>query len=300
VVVGVCAALLLLAAYMWVRDSSFVAVERVAVTGTAGVERAAGIRSALRSAALEMTTLHVRPDQLRAALAPYPIVRDVQVEADFPHDLRIHVLLYDPVAVVVVNGRRIPVSADGTLLRDAPADARLTTVPLTVAPGGGRLTDPKALGAVRVIGAAPAPLRPLIKRVSTGRAGIKVRLRGGVELRFGAFEQIRAKWAAVARILASDAAAGASYIDVRVPERAVAGRFADEPDQLDPIEPPAPAAPAAAGTDPAAAAAGTPGAAGTSGQAAGTPAQAGAAAPAAASTPTGAPAQGQSQPQVQP
>ena len=34
-----------------------------------------------------MTTLHVREDQLRTAVAPYPSVADLAVDADFPHEL---------------------------------------------------------------------------------------------------------------------------------------------------------------------------------------------------------------------
>ena len=38
-----------------------------------------------------MTTLHVREDALRAAVAPFSSVADLRVHPDFPHEMRIEV-----------------------------------------------------------------------------------------------------------------------------------------------------------------------------------------------------------------
>src|SRR3954447_24174643 len=96
VLVAACA---VVGAWLWVRDSSFVAVRTVTVTGLSSSETPQ-IRSALRSAALDMTTLHVREDALRAAVAAYPSIKDVQAHADLPHRLAIRVSERAPVAAI--------------------------------------------------------------------------------------------------------------------------------------------------------------------------------------------------------
>ena len=63
-----------------------------------------------------------------------------------------------------------------------------------------------------------------------------VRVKDGPELLFGTATAIAAKWAAAARVLADREAAGAKYVDVRIPGRPVAGGL--------PVETVAPIAPA--------------------------------------------------------
>ena len=115
--IAVLAAVLLLGgAWLWVRDSSLVAVRRVSIAGVYGPD-AGQIRSALRLAALNMTTLDVRQGQLRMAVAPYPIVKDLHVSTQFPHGMRIDVVEQLPLGALVA-GRQ----ADrGQRRRDAPA-----------------------------------------------------------------------------------------------------------------------------------------------------------------------------------
>ncbi|MET0206882.1 MAG: hypothetical protein ABW228_06860, partial [Thermoleophilaceae bacterium] len=116
-----------------------------------------------------------------------------------------------------------------------------------------------ALAAVRVAGTAPAPLRRRIARVEARKGdGLVTELRDGPELIFGDVSRLRAKWVAAARVLADPHAAGATYIDLRLPGRPAAGGL--------PAETVAPVAPAGQSAAPAAglgAAAPVPGAAGT-------------------------------------
>jgi cell division protein FtsQ len=75
---------------------------------------------------------------------------------------------------------------------------------------------------------------------------MRVTLRNGPLLEFGDGVRARAKWIAAARVLGDPRGAGASYLDVRIPERPVAGRF-DDPGQETPVDGqvlPDPAAPA--------------------------------------------------------
>ena len=85
VFVALAACLVLAAGYQfWLRDSSLVAVEDVTVTGLT-TKDAPRVRAALVSAAHTMTTLHVEQAELERAIAAYPVVRALQVTADFPH-----------------------------------------------------------------------------------------------------------------------------------------------------------------------------------------------------------------------
>jgi len=229
---------------MWLRDSSLVRVDDVAVRGLSGGPESAAIRGALTRAAGDMTTLHVRADRLRAAVSPYPIVKEIRTATDFPHGMTIEVVEHDAVAAVEIHGRRVPVAADGTLLRGRPAAGQLVTLSVPAANGGGRLTSHRGRAAVAVMGAAPKDLRPFVQDVAFGPDGLRISLRNGPLVQVGDGSRARAKWIAIARVLGDPRAAGASYLDVRVPERPVAGRFE---------EPAAPVLDGAVATDPASA-----------------------------------------------
>jgi cell division protein FtsQ len=218
------------AGYMVLRDSSLVAVEDVSITGLSGPE-AGRLRALLSDAARDMTTLHVREEQLRAVVEPYPVVKGLSVEADPPHRLRIAVSQNVPVAALVAGGRKTFVAGDGTILPGvAPRD--LPEIELRTAPGGARIADRGTLDLVRALAAAPPRLRAKIE--AAGR-GPTFYLDAGPELRFGSADRIRAKWTAVARVLADPSSRGATYLDARWPERVAAGGLEDPAAQtLDP------------------------------------------------------------------
>jgi cell division protein FtsQ len=219
-VVALAAGLVLAAGYQfWLRDSSLVAVEQVTVTGLT-TKDAPRVRAALASAAHAMTTLHVRQDDLEQAIAAYPVVRALEVKADFPHGLEIHVVEHRPAALV--NG--MPVAGDGTILRGLPVEGSLPKIDARGNLEGDRLRDHAALHAARVAGGAPAALRPRLERIDLRSPdGIVVELREGPEIIFGDATRVHAKWIAAARVLADPEAEGATYIDVRLPGRPAAG-----------------------------------------------------------------------------
>lgn len=213
---------LLLGGWLWVRDSSLVAVTKVTVTGATGPD-AGAIRSALVGAARSMTTLDVNMSRLRSAVSPFPVVSEVRATTQFPHGMRIHVLERPPVAMVTVAGKNIAVAGDGTLLHDMAVSAPLPLIPLTVPPGGPRLTGP-ALQSARLLAAAPSQLIPKITQISTEAGhGLVAQIRGGPKIYFGNSSSARAKWLAASAVLADNGSAGASYIDVTDPVRAAAG-----------------------------------------------------------------------------
>jgi cell division protein FtsQ len=219
----------------WLRDSTLVAVERVSVSGLT-TDESARLRAALESTARTMTTLHVERQRLEQVVEPFPVVRGLEVETDFPHGLRIRVLEHHAAAIAVTDGGRVPVSSDGTVLRGMRLERRLPTIRAEAGLRGDRLGDAAARRAALVAGAVPAALQGRMAEVTRrGRDGLVVELREGPELIFGDAGRARAKWVAAARVLADPKAEGASYIDVRLPGRPAAGGLAAE--TLAPVAP---------------------------------------------------------------
>jgi cell division protein FtsQ len=209
--------------WLWLRNSSLVAVQRVTVIGQSGPE-AGAIRAALMRSARGMSTLDVQVSQLRMAVSPYPEVKDVQVATHFPHGLSIRVVEQLPVAVVNVGGRPMAVGSDGTLLHQVSSGTSLPVIPLAVPPGGPRLTDPAAKRAVALLAAAPYQLLAKVSQVTTVSGhGLVAQLRDGPSIYFGPPTQLRAKWIAATEVLADPGSVGASYIDVTDPMRPAAG-----------------------------------------------------------------------------
>jgi cell division protein FtsZ len=79
------------------------------------------------------------------------------------------------------------------------------------------------LDALTVAGAAPAPLLSRSSQLDVDDRGVVVVMDDGPDLVFGSDRDARAKWSAAARVLSDRGAAGATYIDVRLPERPGAG-----------------------------------------------------------------------------
>lgn len=221
----------IVALYMlWLRDSSLVAVEQVTVTGITA-DNGHRIRAALVATAETMTTLHVDEGRLEEAVAAFPIVADVEARPDFPDGLALRVVERRPVAVVDAGGGPTAVAADGTLLPGlAVADGELPAIEAGVSARGGRLATGAALDAARVAGAAPSVIARRLETVAReGGRGVVVRVADGPEIVFGTAGRLAAKWAAAVRVLADEGAAGAAYVDVRIPERPAAGGFAADP-----------------------------------------------------------------------
>jgi cell division protein FtsQ len=157
--------------------------------------------------------------------------------------------------VLASGSSRTAVAADGTVLTGL---ATPRGVPLIRLAGGvprGRVTSGPDLARVRVAAGAPAALRARVESIGRERGrGLVALLRDGPKLLFGDGTRLAAKWAAAASVLADPAAAGAAYVDLRIPERPAAGGL--------PVETVAPLAPAEApaGAVPAPAAAAAPGA----------------------------------------
>jgi cell division protein FtsQ len=211
------------AAWMWLRQSSLASVQRVQITGVHGPQ-AGEIDAALSGAARHMNTLDVRLGALRAAVAPFPVVREVKATPSFPHGLRIQVVEQLPVATLAALGTRTAVAADGVALGPGLVSGSLPTLSSSALPAPGqRVSDESLRAALTVIGAAPAPVARLVARAESAKQGLTLVLRNGLSVYFGDSSRPHAKWLALALVVANGRSAGASYVDVRVPERAVAG-----------------------------------------------------------------------------
>jgi cell division protein FtsQ len=220
---------LLAGGWLWARDSSFVGVTEVRVTGATTSDEPR-IRAALESAAREMTTLHVREDVLHDAVARYPSVAGLEIDSDFPHRLSVTVLEHRPVAALEIDGRRTPVSGGGIVLNGVEADDDLPSIRRRQVPAE-RVDDPRTQAALAVAAAAPEPLLTRSERLWWGPDGLTMDLRDGPPLVFGTRDDAAAKWAAAARVLAEPSAAGATYLDLRVPGRVAAGGLGPIPQE---------------------------------------------------------------------
>lgn len=224
--IAVCALVsipLLAGGWLWLRDSSLVAVRHVHITGVHGAQ-AIEIREALDGAATKMTTMDFNAGALRSAVSSYAIVAGVRATTHLPHTVSISVSERPPVAALLSAGQRTAVAADGTVLGPALLSKALPVVSGGVEPPvGARLPEAAALSAVEILGAAPPLLARFVVRVFEGREGLTVAMRNGLLVYFGNSSRPHAKWLSLARVLTSPSAAGALYVDVRLPERPAAG-----------------------------------------------------------------------------
>jgi cell division protein FtsQ len=209
--------------WLWLRDSSLVSVRHVHITGVHGTD-AIEIRTALDRAAARMTTTDFNAGALRSAVSSFAIVGALHVSTSFPHTVSISVSERPPVVALLSAGQRTAVAADGTVLGPALLSSSLPVVSGSVEPPpGAHLHEATALAAATVVGAAPTSLASFAVRVFNGAEGLTVAMRNGLLVYFGNATRPHAKWLSLARVLTSPSAAGALYVDVRLPERPAAG-----------------------------------------------------------------------------
>ena len=120
----------------------------------------------------------------------------------------------------------VGVSATGKIVPflAVPAEPPLPRLPLEAVPESGRLAGP-VLQQAKVLGAAPAVLRPYVERSRNGESGVEVVLTTGIELIFGDSSQVKRKWKAAAAVLADPSITAVDYVDLRAPGRPSWGGF---------------------------------------------------------------------------
>jgi hypothetical protein len=131
-----------------------------------------------------------------------------------------------PVAVLRTGGMETAVAGDGVALGSRLISPSLPRLPATVVPmRGRRVRNPQLLRYLTLLGAAPRPLLPYVSKLYVGAQGLTARLRGGLTVYFGDTSRPHAKWDSLITVLLQGSSKGASYIDVRLPERPAAGGF---------------------------------------------------------------------------
>ena len=223
-IVVILAATLVAGYFLWLRDSSLVAVNNVDVVGVTSGDREQ-IVGELTRIAEQQTPLHADPSEIERAAGRVPTIAGVSVDPNFPHGMRVEITERPPALMVKSGGDELAVAADGTLLTGVQAadPDSLPSLELEQLPTGTRLSG-EPLQEALVLGAAPPPLAPLIEGVRVDEDyGVEVTLRGEIPIRFGSGAGAEQKWAAAAAVLADPKLDALTYADVRVPERPTVG-----------------------------------------------------------------------------
>jgi hypothetical protein len=129
-----------------------------------------------------------------------------------------------PAARIGSGEDAVAVTASGAIVPwfPLPTEPELPLLPLSELPKHNHLAGP-ALQQARVLGAAPAALRPYIAGSYYGESGVDVELASGIELRFGDASQADQKWRAAAAVLADPTITALDYVDLHAPSRPAIG-----------------------------------------------------------------------------
>jgi cell division protein FtsQ len=214
--------------YAVARFTSLFALEQIDIEGGTRAARA-DVREAGKPF-LGVSLVSLDQDELRQELLALPTVRSVRIDRAFPHTLRVSVVPERPLAVIRSGPEAWLVSERHRVIRAVKPDSvgrpAVWTVPGTVLEPG-RIVQGEDTGlALEALRRLPDnfPVRVDSARASAGE--LTLLLTGGAELRLGRAEAVALKLAVAARVLRTLSAAereGITYLDVSVPERAVAG-----------------------------------------------------------------------------
>ena len=214
-------------AYLGARESSLFAVRSIRITG-APPRVASHVRAAL--APLEGRSLvGLNRDAVERRLFALPDVAAATVDRDFPHTLRVAVIPAHSIAVLRQGSSAWIVSSDGRVIRTAgrfesPKLPRIWVRREATVDTGAAVGDADAAQAVAAL--AVARRSRFTARIAAVRATgdeLTFVIPGGLELRFGDAGELPLKLAVAERLLPL-VGGTASYIDLTVPERPVAGR----------------------------------------------------------------------------
>ena len=195
------------------------AVQQVMIRGLTA-DASPALRSALLASARAQTTTGFSALAVRRSVARWTLVTGVAARPQIPHGVTLTITERTPLARVEVGARQIPVDRSAVVITGlAHVPRHLAGVRATHAPTGPRSTDPFVELALRVLGAAPEPLRRRVSAVTIADGALTIHLHRGPRLIFGNGSLPHAKWDAAAAVLADAGSRGATYVDVRLPSR---------------------------------------------------------------------------------
>jgi cell division septal protein FtsQ len=230
---GLLAAAFLL--YLGARQSSVFSVRSVDVaTEPAGHARLVRRELApLRGTSL----LEIDEGSIRRRLETLPHVHLLGYDRSFPNTLRVHVSVERPVAVLRRADENWLASGEGRVLRKLERKLRrplpVVWLPPSFEPEVGTILQAyepaRAVSAVATAAASEPSLARRIWYVKSGGEGLTLVLRDRLEVRLGNTTEPILKLQVAKRVLAAVREAGspATYVDVSVPERPVAGTTLD-------------------------------------------------------------------------
>lgn len=217
-----------LGAYAAARGTSLFSVHAVEVRGgSPAVTRR--VEQALAPLA-GRSLLAIDAGDVDHALAGLPDVRAVEVDRAFPRTLRVRVSAERPAAVLRRGADAWLLSERGRVLhpiRGTPPRTlpRIWVARVATPADGAVLSEDEVQRPALTLGAVLEADRGFLGRVREARAGedgVTLVLRSGVEVRLGSSEDVAVKLAVATRILDELSGASAGYVDVSVPDRAVA------------------------------------------------------------------------------
>jgi cell division protein FtsQ len=201
-----------------IERSALVGLEEVEVTGTSRLEP----REVLEAAdlALGTSTLRLRLGAVEDRVEGLALVREATARRLDPLTVRIEVTERRPSLNLRADDRRLLVDRDGIVLAEGQVEGlpeiRLPHAPPE--PGEEVAEDPALANAHRTWRNISGPLRAEVVRYdAAGSDELTLRLRSGVEVRFGRAERVDEKVRAVGAVLDDVAEADIAVIDVRAP-----------------------------------------------------------------------------------
>ena len=217
-------------AYVAARETSMFAVRTVSVEG-ASPAVAKQVRRALAETSGE-SLLVVDMAAARSAVESVPAVATAGFDRAFPHTLVVRIVPERPVAVIRQGAAAYLVSARGRVVARLQAGKQPDLARIWVAHGAATLAPGKTVtGDLRSAVTAVTPLagRRFPSRVTSVQAtpdALTLRLRSGLEVRLGDPSDVELKLLVARRVIPL-LRPGSLYLDVSVPQRAVAGTTLD-------------------------------------------------------------------------
>jgi cell division protein FtsQ len=214
--------------YLGLRASPVFGVDEVTVIGAKG-SAAEAIRTRVDAAVGSQSLLSIDPQAVADQVAGLPLVRSVQVDRAFPHELRIRVVTERAAAIVTTGTSRYTIARSGRVMGEAPGSSKLPQLSASAAavPQPGQALPPSTRDQVRLAAALLDHSDLRVTLIADDQSGLSARLAGGTQLRLGDGSVLDRKLVVAASLLAKRPRGTdgeplpLKYLDVSVPDHPV-------------------------------------------------------------------------------